>query len=1190
MHRASYSPSLRQDSAGGGTPRLSLDARMETHPRQSNSISEIIGATLRKRRVLEACKSFVPIRVLSHCVRMIEKYPDDDDNQREVVQNRSASLINADLMEGAVLFADVSGFTALSELLKDKYDALVKAGEKPEWTAPEMLCQKLNQFLTKVIDEVYNYGGDVIKFSGDAVTVLFISGGSYADVDHQHVSATIESATLRAVACSEAIHQSTAEFAPELTLHMGIGAGKLTGTHVGGRFDRMEYILAGHPMTQVSLAEPLAVSGETGISPEAHNLCIQKLQADGLYDGDLGELVSELPDSYYEQMPIKTTAGAAPPEVQRKKRKEEHRAAELKGFRMLKRNLKLNVKPVERVDLGITDDTLLKRYIPGAVVTRLTHREESGRLAEMLPISVVFVCIEGINLGVESQDDVSNVKQLGQRLMLRVQETIYHWEGSVNKLMVDDKGLLVVCAFGLPPMHHGDDPWRAVCAARDIIKAVQSVEATATTKVGVSTGRAFCGIVGHAKLRREYTVMGSVVNLCARLMMAAEPNTVMISEETEQTVSGKFELEKFKIHMKGIGDRNCYKPTGKKKKAKAKKSKMNYDGILDDLNWGRREELDELQSILGRLKVKKGGLILITGERGHGKTFMLDKVLEKATEPWANMKVLQSTGKEDSAPKMAHKTIQDFRKLFAANGETYIPAYESSLYRAWREIIDECVKTGASESSMEELEWVAMALDEYAECEISIDEAKVQLTNFRTSSRDLIHAKPETLGNILLTILQKFCAQFGPTLVKIHLQRDTSIATTVCEAESWDLVKRVSECRCGIIVVVGTRSFSYTDREMNTVKELISIAEADMSLMELGDFDWTHCLKFAAEIMSCPDTQIKSKEDAYRVAPQDLPEELKSFIFQAASGNPKQIIELIDPLLHGYAKESDYISPVANDSSNWSKPVVEIEGNHCVRLSIDSLDRYPWPKKIVGYLEQQYQQLQDHEQYLLHVASSFEHGFTMELLKPFEADGNINHVETVYRLLQQGLLKRLDEEDFDEETWATIKQLDCTAEEVFVFSSVLLQRRLSMRIVQEEREFLADRRRSAKVRCRWVRLRRYWLRLLDARRTLATEGYQIIGPGESKEEELAFNNKRESSQTPMTPVLTVFEEDTVQFPSEETPPSPKTPAPIVEKPNMIPTFMSFMAGVGMTLGVIGFLDTNILQQLASRLGETLQLW
>lgn len=55
---------------------------------------------------------------------------------------------------------------------------------------------------------------------------------------------------------------------------------------------------------------------------------------------------------------------------------------------------------------------------------------------------------------------------------------------------------------------------------------------------------------------------------------------------------------------------------------------------------------------------------------------------------------------------------------------------------------------------------------------------------------------------------------------------------------SQDLVKRVSECRCGIIVVVGTRSFSYTDREMNTVKELISIAEADMSLMELGDFDW----------------------------------------------------------------------------------------------------------------------------------------------------------------------------------------------------------------------------------------------------------------------------------------------------------------------------------------------------------------
>ena len=50
---------------------------------------------------------------------------------------------------------------------------------------------------------------------------------------------------------------------------MGIGAGKLTGIHVGGPFKRLEYILAGPPLSQVAIAEPLAVSGETCISPEA---------------------------------------------------------------------------------------------------------------------------------------------------------------------------------------------------------------------------------------------------------------------------------------------------------------------------------------------------------------------------------------------------------------------------------------------------------------------------------------------------------------------------------------------------------------------------------------------------------------------------------------------------------------------------------------------------------------------------------------------------------------------------------------------------------------------------------------------------------------------------------------------------------------------------------------------------------
>ena len=36
----------------------------------------------------------------------------------------------------------------------------------------------------------------------------------------------------------------------------------------------------------------------------------------------------------------------------------------------------------------------------------------------------------------------------GQQLMLAVQHAVYQWEGSINKFLVDDKGLVILCVFG----------------------------------------------------------------------------------------------------------------------------------------------------------------------------------------------------------------------------------------------------------------------------------------------------------------------------------------------------------------------------------------------------------------------------------------------------------------------------------------------------------------------------------------------------------------------------------------------------------------------------------------------------------------------------------------------------------------------------------------------------------------------
>src|SRR5215211_8677602 len=60
-----------------------------------------------------------------------------------------------------VLFADISGFTALTERLAEKGA-----------TGVETLARIMNDYFGQLIDVVYEHGGDVVKFGGDAVIAV----------------------------------------------------------------------------------------------------------------------------------------------------------------------------------------------------------------------------------------------------------------------------------------------------------------------------------------------------------------------------------------------------------------------------------------------------------------------------------------------------------------------------------------------------------------------------------------------------------------------------------------------------------------------------------------------------------------------------------------------------------------------------------------------------------------------------------------------------------------------------------------------------------------------------------------------------------------------------------------------------------------------------------------------------------
>ncbi|CAJ1343015.1 unnamed protein product [Effrenium voratum] len=144
---------------------------------------------------------------------------------------------------------------------------------------------------------------------------------------------------------------------------------------------------------------------------------------------------------------------------------------------------------------------------------------------EMRHISTIF--INGSGLDIMSEKGPS----IAQELMSSVQQCCYQHEGTLNKFLIDDKGMLFLLVFGLPPLVHTDDPTRAVLACFDMVKVFKKLQLIG--KFGVTTGRSYCGVCGSAR-RMEYTVLGDCVNLSARLMANAPPNGILCDDITRK--------------------------------------------------------------------------------------------------------------------------------------------------------------------------------------------------------------------------------------------------------------------------------------------------------------------------------------------------------------------------------------------------------------------------------------------------------------------------------------------------------------------------------------------------------------------------------------------------------------------------------------------------------------------------------
>ena len=404
-------------------------------------------------------------------------------------------------VEAVVLFADVAGFTPLSE----RMTLLGPLGA-------EELTRMLNDTFSALIVHVVEHGGHVARFSGDALTAFFI----------RPPEAPSQETVMCALACAQAIQRTMASRkavtveagGQSFTLSIKIGAayGPAALMTVGDVEHGLELVLAGAAMDLAFAGEHHARAGEVVAHSLMRSLCQDCIAGAG--EEREGYIV--MPQSF----PLADQATSK-----------------------LDKTTHVDLSEASEAELSAFIEACTP-FLPGSVYARL--KAGQGDFAgEHRRVTSMFVNFVGLRY-----DELWAGAEL-QTYFRTMQEIVVHFGGRLNRVLTSsDKGSTLHIIFGAPDAHE-DDLFRALRCALAIRERVKSLSMVTEQRIGIASGIVFGGPVGSA-VRREYTIIGDAVNLSWRLTFACASGQIWVDAYTRERTAKRFGYESLpSLQLKG---------------------------------------------------------------------------------------------------------------------------------------------------------------------------------------------------------------------------------------------------------------------------------------------------------------------------------------------------------------------------------------------------------------------------------------------------------------------------------------------------------------------------------------------------------------------------------------------------------------------------------------------------------------
>lgn len=448
-------------------------------------------------------------------------------------------------------------------------EKLAKLGKE----GSEEVTRIINHFFEPLIEIILACGGDIYRFGGDAIFAFFTENGWDEGKEMRAVEAARR--VMDFVRAHKSVETKRGTF--RIKMHCALVSGEVY-------FQDLEndFFIGGEVAHKLTNMVDRAKAGEI-----VANTAVQRVMKEHFSEGERG----------IWKLKGKRGKGSRPVSIQK-----------------VKQDLTKKAGPKLKYIAPYLDDWVRER-----IDLRPVFDQKDGGHRKVTTVFLHFT-------GIPYEKDPEKAAALLETFYRILEETAAKYGGYLNKLDVtsgDERALIV---FGFPVALE-DDERRATIFAHDLITNPAIASKGIGLRGGIHSGFVFAGPVG-SDLRREYTVMGDVVNLTARIAALARPGEILVSASVIDRVFGYFDYDT--VAPKEF--------KGKKEKVRLfriKKKKMVEKALLS--RWlseseaivGRDKELRKFRELIDKSRKGKGQIFAISGEAGIGKSRLTQELIKE---------------------------------------------------------------------------------------------------------------------------------------------------------------------------------------------------------------------------------------------------------------------------------------------------------------------------------------------------------------------------------------------------------------------------------------------------------------------------------------------------------------------------------------------------------------------------------